>query len=110
VLQGMAGFMKRSAHIQRVALFHYTTKSREDFAHKVARGANGPRVKDWTFFASMQKCAPFLYLLLAASITHVRMLLQESATTVILLNLCMCDVVLCVTCQCPSLKVILEKE
>jgi hypothetical protein len=109
VLQGMAGFMKRSAHIERVALFHYTTKSREDFAHKVARGANGPRVKDWTFFASMQKCAPFLCLLLSASIMHVQMLPRQSATTDLAKSVHVrCHAVL--TCQCPSLIVLLEKE
>jgi hypothetical protein len=52
-----AGFMKRSASVQRAAIFHYTTKSHEDFERKVARGSaireNG---KGWDFFGAMVTC------------------------------------------------------
>lgn len=53
-----AGFMKRSAHVQRVALFHYTTKSHEDYEKKIARGHSNMRTgKGWPFFENVQTFA-----------------------------------------------------
>jgi hypothetical protein len=47
--------------VDTVALFHYATKSREDFAAKVARGsAMSAAVKRWEWFDQLAECAPLL--------------------------------------------------
>lgn len=51
-----AGFMKRSAHVHRVALFHYTTKSHEDYEKQIARGHSNMKTgKGWPFFDNVQQ-------------------------------------------------------
>lgn len=41
-----------------VALFHYATRSREDFEIKQARGQGGSKVgRPWTFFNELERCA-----------------------------------------------------
>jgi hypothetical protein len=48
----------KSASVKRIALFHYCTKSLEDFRIKSSRaGGNNPVGKPLKFFESMQKCA-----------------------------------------------------
>jgi hypothetical protein len=53
-----AGFEMLPARIERVALFHFVTRSRVDFAAKMARGAgSGGRPKAWNFFIGVARCA-----------------------------------------------------
>ena len=41
----------------RVALFHYVTRSEEDFRRKQARGGGQNRdAKPWTYFEAISKC------------------------------------------------------
>lgn len=43
--------------VARVALFHYVTRSRDDFAAKHARGSGMSRTgKSWVFFEAITKC------------------------------------------------------
>lgn len=48
------------ATVDRVALVHYVTRSREDFAMKQSRkgGVNGREGKTWSFFNTYERCAP----------------------------------------------------
>jgi hypothetical protein len=46
------------ASVERVALFHYCTRSLEDFRIKSARaGGNNPKGKPLSFFQAMEQCA-----------------------------------------------------
>lgn len=53
-----AGFQRSSASVTRVALFHYATKSEQDFVVKVQRGSAMKKTgKPWSFFHQVQRCA-----------------------------------------------------
>jgi hypothetical protein len=44
--------------VDRLALFHYATRSREDFAIKQTRGGGNTRVgKSWSYFDILSRCA-----------------------------------------------------
>lgn len=49
---------KRPASVDHIALFHYITRSREDFERKVERGGGGGKHRNWGHFNRVQKCAP----------------------------------------------------
>lgn len=56
-----AGFLRSTASVAKVALFHYATKSEQDFAVKMQRGsAIEGKGKPWSFFHLMAKCGPTL--------------------------------------------------
>jgi hypothetical protein len=48
------------ASVGRVALFHYVTRSLEDFKIKSLRAGGSGASKQMDFFESMKKCAPLL--------------------------------------------------
>lgn len=52
------GFNARTHPIKKIALFHYITRSREDFAIKRTRGGGTTRVRTWEEFEEFDKCAP----------------------------------------------------
>lgn len=53
-----AGSMRFPPSVDKVALFHFTTKSHEDFAAKLSRGsAMTHRGKNWRFFERVARCA-----------------------------------------------------
>ena len=48
----------RNGTVERVALFHYATKSEEDFKNKMQRGSGmSLRAKGYDYFNEIQKCA-----------------------------------------------------
>ena len=49
---------KRPASVDHIALFHYITRSKEDFERKVARGGGGGKHRNWGHFNRVQKCVP----------------------------------------------------
>ena len=48
---------KRPATVDNIAVFHYITKSREDFERKSLRGGGGGSHRTWEHFNKVQKCA-----------------------------------------------------
>lgn len=50
---------KRPASADSIAVFHYITKSREDFELKSARGGGGGSHRTWEHFNRVQKCVFF---------------------------------------------------
>ena len=56
-----AGITKELASVERVALMHYGTKSREDFEVKVARGPGGHGgAKKLDYFERLAQCVSLL--------------------------------------------------
>lgn len=54
-----AGFQRSTASVTKVALFHYTTKSKQDFEVKRQRGSAVEKTaKPWSFFHLIAKCGP----------------------------------------------------
>lgn len=54
-----AGFQRSQATAAKIGIFHYTTKSRQDFEVKVHRGsAMRETGKPWSFFDQIDKCVP----------------------------------------------------
>eukprot|EP00892_Ulva_mutabilis_P007298 jgi/Ulvmu1/4940/UM205_0002.1 len=50
-----SGGGKAGASIEKIALFHYVTKSPVDFEAKVARGSGGGGGKKWTYFYDVER-------------------------------------------------------
>ena len=54
-------FKQREASVERLALFHYTTKSEEDFRiQPQRRGGINSTPKPQSFFLTWAKCAPLI--------------------------------------------------
>ena len=51
------GFMMSPPSIERIALYHYITKSRQDFVDKRSRGSGTAKVRTWDEFEDVSKCA-----------------------------------------------------
>ena len=51
---------KRPASVDHIALFHYITRSKEDFERKVARGGGGGKHRNWGHFNRVQKYASLI--------------------------------------------------
>lgn len=47
---------RRRRSVQRLALFHYVTRSTEDFRRKVARGGGMGNSRTWTEFDKLNRC------------------------------------------------------
>jgi hypothetical protein len=53
------GALLKPPAAEKVALFHYATKSREDFKRKLTRGSGMSKAtKDWSYFEELVGCAP----------------------------------------------------
>jgi len=53
-----AGSLRNPASVATAALFHFTTKSQQDFDAKLSRGsAMTHRGKNWSFFERVARCA-----------------------------------------------------
>jgi hypothetical protein len=64
------------ASVARMALFHYVTRSLEDFHIKMLRAGGSGKAKNIGFFGGIERCAPlptFLLLLLFASLIYVQL-------------------------------------
>lgn len=47
------------ASVRRIGLYHFVTRSREDFAAKISRaGGTNSQPKTWEFFERWARCAP----------------------------------------------------
>lgn len=53
------------APIGKVALFHYITRSREDYEIKRSRGGGSTKVRTWEEFDEFDKCGPRLRVLVS---------------------------------------------
>jgi hypothetical protein len=55
----MPGALNRSPTVERIALFHYATKSWEDFSSKMKRGSGMSKsTKTLSYFQQLEQCAP----------------------------------------------------
>ena len=52
-----AGFQTSDATVSKIALFHYVTRSRQDFEVKSRRGGGNGNPKTWSFFDATERCA-----------------------------------------------------
>lgn len=48
----------KAPSIQDIAIFHYLTKSKAEFAAKIVRGGGGGKHRQWKHFDKVSKCAP----------------------------------------------------
>ena len=55
----MPGAASRNASANEIAIYHYATKSLEDFGAKMLRGSSLSKRthKEWTYFADIARCA-----------------------------------------------------
>lgn len=60
---GAPGFNAPTQPIAKVALFHYITRSREDFAVKRSRGGGLTKIRTWEEFDNFDECAPWTAML-----------------------------------------------
>jgi len=51
------GFMMSPPSIDKIALYHYITKSRQDFVDKRSRGSGTAKVRTWDEFDEVSRCA-----------------------------------------------------
>lgn len=51
------GFMMSPPSFRRIALYHYMTKSRQDFVDKRTRGSGTAKIRTWDEFDEVSRCA-----------------------------------------------------